>query len=323
MPRKAIYMVKVGQKFNNYKELCEFLGETVKSGRSKQYQIKRWRRVFDFHNEGYKIIIDKVYNAPLIPDEQRCSNNHKNMDIYLPYIHKCLYKHFGENMNTSYIISEALNLLNPNILNKVWNYDKDFFEGQDIDAEDFCHWISDVRAFLSSNIETVLKNLYSNGKIQYKTGYAFISNPKKIKYIAYTMDFNDYIDYVEEKVCDKLNEKYGISSRLSGRQLKYAIFRKQSYKKKYKKGVLVGVSKNTKLMNALQDSIDEQYKGIIFGSKEYPIDGYWKIWSITDVGRPKNIDLQQFRRKYIDLIVKKTSCGEEIPQKWLDLAFLC
>lgn len=57
-------MVKVGQEFKNYKELCLFLGEKIKTGNSKIKQLKRWKRNFDWNKDKQKYIITKVYDTP-------------------------------------------------------------------------------------------------------------------------------------------------------------------------------------------------------------------------------------------------------------------
>ena len=295
-----------GQEFNDYKALCRFLGEEPKGGNSKKAQIKRWKSHFDYQTEGYKIIITDVYDTPQKTESMKQSNNHKNMDIYLPYIHGCLYEGFKERMSMSYITTNTLNILNPDVL---WKDDSD---------DGFDRWVGSIRMFISNNVETALDHLKRTGDIEYKAGYAFVSKPKKTIYTAYTTEFNDYIEFVEKKVCDKLNEKYGISKKLSGRQLKFIIQKNKRYRKKYWTGVTVGILRNKELMEVLQNNIEENYHGIIFGSEEYPIDNYWRIWEITGVTPPKVVGS---REKYIELIMKKTAKGRNIPQTWLDKAF--
>ena len=53
----------------NYKELCGLLDEDVKSGKSKQLQIKNWKRFFTWNNSGHKYLIDQFYEVPL-PEEE-------------------------------------------------------------------------------------------------------------------------------------------------------------------------------------------------------------------------------------------------------------
>lgn len=56
----------------NYKIMCELLNEKVSEGGStKKAQINRWKRYFEFHKNGQKYIIDKIYDNPLIATDQR------------------------------------------------------------------------------------------------------------------------------------------------------------------------------------------------------------------------------------------------------------
>lgn len=72
----------VGQVFKNYKALCEFLGEAVKTGKSKQLQVKDWERFFVSHKEGNKIIIDEIYETPLEKVDGRSTNTFKEGTRY-------------------------------------------------------------------------------------------------------------------------------------------------------------------------------------------------------------------------------------------------
>ena len=47
--------LKTNQTFKNYKELCEYLDEPIKTGKSKQLQLKDWERYFSYEKEGKKV----------------------------------------------------------------------------------------------------------------------------------------------------------------------------------------------------------------------------------------------------------------------------
>ena len=61
---KNMNNVNLGQEFKNYKELCAYLGEQEKGGKSKDLQIKDWERYFSFEKQGHKFIITDVYDIP-------------------------------------------------------------------------------------------------------------------------------------------------------------------------------------------------------------------------------------------------------------------
>lgn len=311
-------MVQSGQTFKNYKELCQYLGENVYSGNSKKAQMKQWRSQFDYHTEGYKIIIDQIHPAP--QNNSRGSNNHANMDIYLPYIHQCIYKEFVENQSMTKLMCDTLHILNIETLKNLYDND-DVFEIDASELRKFRKWIKRVGEFISDNIKTSLNKLQKDNLITYNTAYAFLSQPDRIKYIGYAEGFDDQIQAIEEKVCNLINKKYHISSKISGKQLQFIIFKNKKLRKLYQKAVIKLILENLDIMSALQRSIDEIYYRIDFGSDFYPIKKYWKVWSITEVEMPEPIDIEQARSAYIELIIRKTARNTEIPQKWIDLAF--
>lgn len=78
----------VGQEFKNYKYLCEFLGEKIKSGKGKRLQWKEWCRYFSFEKEGYKITITEIFDEPKKKVDHRGGNckpyKHFDIGIYKP-----------------------------------------------------------------------------------------------------------------------------------------------------------------------------------------------------------------------------------------------
>ena len=94
MLSENISKINKGQVFKNYKELCSFLEEPLKTNHSKKAQLKEWARYFEFHKEGQKIIIDKKYQSPQNKIDGRSSssadNGRKNTNDVQSYIDKAL-----------------------------------------------------------------------------------------------------------------------------------------------------------------------------------------------------------------------------------------
>lgn len=64
----------------NYKELCGLLNEPVKTGKSKQLQLKDWERYFEYMKDGQKFIIKSIFDVPLDKeDERKEANTIKNI----------------------------------------------------------------------------------------------------------------------------------------------------------------------------------------------------------------------------------------------------
>ena len=52
--------LKVGETYKNYKAVCEVLDEPVKTGKSKQLQLKKWEQHFTWINNGNKFVITDI-----------------------------------------------------------------------------------------------------------------------------------------------------------------------------------------------------------------------------------------------------------------------
>lgn len=314
-------MVEVGQEFKSYRDLCKFMGEEVKAGSSKVAQLKRWERYFTFHKKGYKIIIDEVYDEPLEDNTIKCGHNHKNMDIYLPYIHNCFYRHIDLNMNSINIICNVLKIMDEDLLRQTLCRNREKLGLSHEEFLDFADWIIDVRSYVIRTVNQGLNVLKRSDMIDYDISYAFLSKPKKIRYMAYVSGFNDYIDETECEVCNQIKKAHHISTKLSGSRLRYIVLRQKKLRTEFRNKVISSFLNNPALMSALKASCSEVFHNIDFGSEKYPIEGYWKVWSVMGVKEPDKIDLDAARRAYIDLIIKKTSPKHKIPQKWLKMVF--
>ena len=72
--------IKVGNTYKSYKSLCEELEEPVKTGKSKQLQLKRWKEYFDWNNIGNKYVITEIKKlAPVVSNyidliKDKCDN---------------------------------------------------------------------------------------------------------------------------------------------------------------------------------------------------------------------------------------------------------
>lgn len=56
--------LKVGMVFKNYKELCRFCEDDVKTGNAKIYQLENYKRYFDWEKQGNKFVITEIKEVP-------------------------------------------------------------------------------------------------------------------------------------------------------------------------------------------------------------------------------------------------------------------
>ncbi len=83
----------IGDVIKNYKEMCHLLGQEVKTGKSKQLQLKDWERYFSWDKSGQKFIIADIYDKPLSKEDARKRGNN---NVYVHYIELVLMKYLSK-----------------------------------------------------------------------------------------------------------------------------------------------------------------------------------------------------------------------------------
>ena len=79
-----IETITIGR-FKNYRRICEYLHEPIKTGKSKQLQLENWKRYFEYERDGNAFVITKVYDT-VREKGQRTSNNRKNIQSMIDYL---------------------------------------------------------------------------------------------------------------------------------------------------------------------------------------------------------------------------------------------
>ena len=64
-----------GMTVKNYKVLCKLLGQEVKDGKAKKYQLENFKRYFEWEKAGQKFIIIDIYDTPLEKEDLRKLGN--------------------------------------------------------------------------------------------------------------------------------------------------------------------------------------------------------------------------------------------------------
>ena len=65
----------IGKTVKNYKVLCELLGQEVKDGKAKKYQLENFKRYFEWEKAGQKFTIMDIYDTPLEKEDLRKLGN--------------------------------------------------------------------------------------------------------------------------------------------------------------------------------------------------------------------------------------------------------
>lgn len=111
--------LEIGMVLKSYRHLCEVLKVSVRTGKSKQIQIKDMERYFEYHKDGNKFVIDNILEIPKEKVDNRIDGNNA---IYAEYVDKLLLHMCSETYDSKYNyitlstngILLALNMVNAN-----------------------------------------------------------------------------------------------------------------------------------------------------------------------------------------------------------------
>ena len=89
------YKLEQGMVVKNYRVMCDILGEPIRNGDSRKYQLINWGRYFDYDKDGQKFIINKVYENEL----PKIDNRKLRDQVYAKYIELLLMRFIVESEN--------------------------------------------------------------------------------------------------------------------------------------------------------------------------------------------------------------------------------
>lgn len=298
-------VINQNQIFKNYKELCAYLGEEPKKANSKVAQLKEWERYFSFRKEGQKIIITEVFDTPKNKVDNRGGNNNKNVKPFMDY----LMSEFNadEYLNQYFTISNwstlILHLLSKDVCDMIYRDDDTVFEycGQHniLDPKLFREYVGTVKFVTKNLITTAFRGLQKQGHLKYIEGYKFYYEGEKYNKMVATDELNDYIDKMEQEICETLNNEFFCNKKIKGKQLIYILQHSKDKEKLqlYNEMRMQCMNDSNDVLCALNDAIwyeDADSRDFIDGEDKRLLN-YYKAYKITDfnTGYPKSNNKQE------------------------------
>lgn len=221
--------LKTNQTFKNYKELCEYLDEPIKTGKSKQLQLKDWERYFSYEKEGQKFIITEIFDTPTEKIDKRTNGNRsKYVQPFMDYVmstfnEKCI----GEYYTISNWSTTLLRLLDKDICNSVYMEDQDIFDNYGklgvTDLKLYRTYISTVKSITRNMILKTFGWLEKRDYIKYQEGYKFYYQGETYNKTVCTNEVNSLIDDIEREICQQLSDEHFKNKNIKGKQLVYVL----------------------------------------------------------------------------------------------------
>ena len=165
----------------NYKELCEeYLDVKPTKGACRKYHFKELERYCDYHKEGQKIIIDKVFECV----KEKIDMRGKQDNNTAPYVENIKLNIIGELLtkgtNGKYVVGKGVLLRNVGLTNINYSYCKrrqnKLATYLEINKEIVNDYYNSVDSMLLGNLEKALKDLSNQKIIQYNTTLMLCKN---------------------------------------------------------------------------------------------------------------------------------------------------
>ena len=301
------------QIFNSYRDLCNYLGESIKGGNAKKSQIKEWERYFSYKKDGNKFIITEVFDTPQEKIDKRGGNNNKNVKPMMDYL--------MSEFNTDYIdkyftISNwstlVLHLLNKEACDKTYRDEEELLlfceENKITDPKFFRIYVGTIKFITKNLITTAFRGLQKRGFLEYEDGYKFrYEGATCDKTICVDGNFvNDYIDDIEREICELLINEYFPDKKIKGKQLVYILQHsdKKDILKLYNEMRMQALNDNNEICCAVNDAImdmdDDFYRDDDVDGEGHRLLNLYKCYKITafDETYPKANN----RQEVIDII---------------------
>lgn len=167
--------LKAGDEFQNYKKLCEFLGEKVKSGDSKVSQLGVWKMQFNWEQVGRKYIIKEVYSPNFTSTHTilRTSKAHYH-EMEKILLHMLKNKEFmyidGAHYVSMSALAKAVGLCNNNYFD-YFAKQEDLVIGRGYKSENVSDFYTRTYQLFKTDTLNILKGLKNRAMIEFVETY--------------------------------------------------------------------------------------------------------------------------------------------------------
>lgn len=200
---RSLYLTE-GEIFKNYRELCNFLGEPIKGGKSKITQLNNWSRYFNWEQDKFNYIITEVYEVPLpkITDRQYDNEikkilldlfqNNGGQEVYF-FTKRNLAQYLG-------MFNQNLNILSDKISNK--------------SLESFLKTPSEeIKGYEEKEIKRELEKIINDCDDNIDIEIGKDGEEKIISKIPWEQDIINYVEYAKGRTYQLLSRNLGYLQR--------------------------------------------------------------------------------------------------------------
>lgn len=281
-------VLKQGQIFKNYKEICNHIEEPMKTGKSKQLQLVDWNRYFTYNKDGNKFVIVEVFEKELEKVANYTSNNIKNIKLMIDYL---MSKHdiaVGQYFSMTTWYCDQLELLNKDVCNIVYQSSDEISEFCRINSVNdklLSKYVSATKSILKDMLLKALNYMQKKQLVTFEYGHMFIYklSRKSLGYFC-TDELNEIIITNETSICNEMNVAHNLSKKLKGRQNLLVIYGNEELTKEFNDKKVKMLMHEEDAVNTCNNAIQDYYGDFYeFINEDHPILSYYAGISINEL----------------------------------------
>jgi len=288
-----------------YSQICEMVGWKISAGDQKKAQIKEIEAAFEFYHpinkKTHKEKKSYIFTKQLREINEIKHGGVRNKKAIQPMLDFLAMMSKNEILNGDGIyrsittwLCDEMGLMNRETYNipyleqsKIESYCKKY---QISNTTLFCDYVSTAKTIMKRLFLRALETMRKLDYVEYEDGFMFTYQLGDISLGHFSTDeLNDIIKINETIICDEMNDKYKLSSKMSGRQLLLMIYRIEKYTDEFNKMKTERLMEDQRAVNIMNANIDYilsdvgDYCGRTYIDKEHPLLGYYRGIAINSI----------------------------------------
>lgn len=330
-----------------YQQICDALGWGKQTGCSKIAQINEIESCYEFyhpinkktHKEKKSYIFTNQIKDVQVPSRQnnQGGNNIKNIKymidlvqaVGLPEIKP--YSNGRQAKSFSYWSCDFYNIFNKDAASSIYKQSDVtvFCNAHGITREKlFCEYVALAKIEFKNMFLKSLSYLQKKDLAEYEEAYYFKYQLTKHGSTGkvFTSILDEIVKENEVAICDKFNDEYKFSSKLSGRQILFFIYKDEELFKQYRQECITMLMENLDVIDLLNEELEKQTNYFIYDTScicdERPLLSYNRAVEIIgleettgDIGILVTEVSNQIRKRVRQQLFNKTFLDEESGKK--------
>ena len=306
-----------------YQQICKALGWSTKTGNSKIAQIKELEASYEYyhpmnkktHKEKKSYIFTKQLKEPVKPSKKNSggARNTKRIQPMIDWLTMVAKPEEAYKSMTAWLCKE-LDLLNLEVCSIIYHDQKEFEEyckDKEIrNIQLFKEYVATAKKISKGMFIGALGALVKQRKAICRRGYTFTFIHGAIGYDSFSTDkFNEIINKNETEICNWMQQKHKLSSKMHGRQLLFKIYGDKELQEEYTEEKVNAATHNEQIFKYANNIYED--------GEECVITNYYAAVAVEQIdSKPINEDTARKLSNEIRLRTRKEIFNKHYTNKY-------